>query len=112
MPDTAGLVVAALGGAAVGLERQWSGHADGPGARFAGIRTFTLFGVIAGLSGWLSAAGFVPAAGSWSCPRDLVRARSMTGPVRFSVAMSLPRRDSCARVSRRRPSAGRATPGG
>ena len=62
MPDTVGLVVAALGGAAVGFERQWSGHADGPGARFAGIRTFTLLGTIAGLSGWLSAAGFVPAA--------------------------------------------------
>lgn len=62
MPDTVGLVVAALGGAAVGFERQWSGHADGPGARFAGIRTFTLLGMIAGLSGWLSAAGFVPAA--------------------------------------------------
>ena len=62
MPDTVGLVVAALGGAAVGLERQWSGHADGPGARFAGIRTFTLLGTIAGLSGWLSAAGLVPAA--------------------------------------------------
>src|SRR5688500_11965613 len=62
MPDTAGLVVAALGGAAVGLERQWSGHADGPEARFAGIRTFTLLGVVAGLSGWLSAAGLVPAA--------------------------------------------------
>ena len=45
MPDTVGLVVAALGGAAVGLERQWSGHADGPGARFAGIRTFTLLGI-------------------------------------------------------------------
>ena len=62
MPDTVGLIVAALGGAAVGLERQWSGHADGPGARFAGIRTFTLLGVVAGLSGWLSAAGFVPPA--------------------------------------------------
>ena len=62
MPDTVGLLVAALGGAAVGFERQWSGHADGPGARFAGIRTFTLLGTVAGLSGWLSAAGFVPAA--------------------------------------------------
>ena len=37
-----GLLIAALGGAAVGLERQSSGHADGPGARFAGIRTFTM----------------------------------------------------------------------
>ena len=36
--DFVGLLIAALGGAAVGLERQWSGHAEGPGARFAGIR--------------------------------------------------------------------------
>ena len=34
----------------------------GPSARFAGIRTFTLLGIVAGLSGWLSAAGFLPAA--------------------------------------------------
>jgi uncharacterized membrane protein (DUF4010 family) len=51
--DALGLLIAALGGAAVGLERQWSGHAEGPGARFAGIRTFTMLGGIAGLSGWL-----------------------------------------------------------
>ena len=52
-----GLLIAALGGAAVGLERQWSGHAEGPGARFAGIRTFTMLGAVAGLSGWLWTAG-------------------------------------------------------
>jgi uncharacterized membrane protein (DUF4010 family) len=58
-----GLLIAALGGAAVGLERQWSGHADGPGARFAGIRTFTMLGAVGGLSGWLWTAGAVaPAA--------------------------------------------------
>jgi uncharacterized membrane protein (DUF4010 family) len=39
-----GIVIAALGGAAVGLERQWSGRAEGPDARFAGIRTFTMLG--------------------------------------------------------------------
>ena len=39
------------------LERQWSGHADGPSARFAGIRTFTMLGAIAGLSGSLLTAG-------------------------------------------------------
>jgi hypothetical protein len=46
MPDAAlvGLFIAMLGGTAVGLERQWSGHADGPAARFAGIRTFTMLG--------------------------------------------------------------------
>ena len=52
-----GLLIAALGGAAVGLERQWSGHAAGPEARFAGIRTFTMLGAIGGLSGWLWTAG-------------------------------------------------------
>jgi uncharacterized membrane protein (DUF4010 family) len=52
-----GLLIAALGGAAVGLERQWSGHADGPDARFAGIRTFTMLGATGGLSGWLWTAG-------------------------------------------------------
>ncbi|HEX7087795.1 MAG TPA: DUF4010 domain-containing protein [Vicinamibacterales bacterium] len=52
-----GLIIAALGGAAVGLERQWSGHAEGPEARFAGIRTFTMLGGAAGVSGWLWTAG-------------------------------------------------------
>lgn len=57
------LLIAALGGAAVGLERQWSGHAVGPAARFAGIRTFTMLGAIGGLSGWLWSTGVqVPAA--------------------------------------------------
>jgi uncharacterized membrane protein (DUF4010 family) len=37
------------------LERQWSGHASGPHARLGGIRTFTLLGGLAGLSGWLFA---------------------------------------------------------
>ena len=48
-----GVLIAALGGLAVGLERQWSGHATGPRARFAGVRTLTLLGVLAGISGWL-----------------------------------------------------------
>ena len=55
--EFSGLVIAALGGAMVGLERQWSGHADGPAARFAGIRTFSMLGTLAGLSGWLWNAG-------------------------------------------------------
>lgn len=56
--DLLGLLVAGLGGTAVGLERQWSGHADGASARFAGIRTFTMLGAIAGLCGWLWKSGF------------------------------------------------------
>ncbi len=51
------LVVALVGGLAVGIEREWSGHAAGPRARFAGIRTFTLLGLVAGLSGWFWIAG-------------------------------------------------------
>jgi len=48
------ILVAALGGAAIGVERQRSGHASGARARFGGIRTFTLIGGVAGVSGWLS----------------------------------------------------------
>lgn len=55
--DAIGIVIAALGGAAVGLEREWSGHATGPHARFAGIRTFTLLGLNAGVAGLLYGQG-------------------------------------------------------
>ena len=51
------LLVAALVGLAVGLEREWSGHATGPAARFAGLRTFTLLGVIGGFGGWFVVLG-------------------------------------------------------
>ena len=47
------LGVAALCGAAVGTERQWSGHAEGEGAHFGGLRTFTLLGLLGGIAGWL-----------------------------------------------------------
>ncbi len=57
--DLLGIAVAALGGAAIGVERQRSGHATGPRARFGGVRTFTLMGGIAGLAGWLTTLGLV-----------------------------------------------------
>lgn len=57
-----GVLIAAIGGAAVGLERQWSGHAEGDRARFAGIRTFTLLGALGGLSGSLWTDGLAPIA--------------------------------------------------
>lgn len=47
------LGVAALAGLAVGIEREWSGHASGPEARFAGARTFLLLGTLGGIAGWL-----------------------------------------------------------
>ena len=37
----------------MGVERQWSGHASGPHARLAGVRTFTLLGALAGVAGWM-----------------------------------------------------------
>ena len=61
--DIVALLIATLGGAAVGVERQWSGHAGGPAAHFAGIRTFTMLGALGGFSGWLWTGGLTaPAA--------------------------------------------------
>jgi uncharacterized membrane protein (DUF4010 family) len=48
------LAVAGLIGLAIGVEREWSGHASGPHARFAGVRTFLLLGLVGGIAGWLS----------------------------------------------------------
>jgi uncharacterized membrane protein (DUF4010 family) len=51
------LGVALLGGLAVGIERQWSGKAAGPNARFAGVRTFSLLGLASGLAAMFWTAG-------------------------------------------------------
>jgi len=63
------LAIAALVGTGVGLEREWSGHAAGPNARFAGLRTFLLLGLSGGVAGLLlsaaeAAAGSVVIAGA------------------------------------------------
>ena len=57
------LLVSTLGGAAVGVERQWSGHAEGVKARFAGLRTFTLLGLLGGIAGqqWLGGGQWLAA---------------------------------------------------
>lgn len=57
------LGIAALAGLAVGIEREWSGHASGPEARFAGVRTFLLLGLIGGAAGWFMAMDWVVLAG-------------------------------------------------
>jgi uncharacterized membrane protein (DUF4010 family) len=54
--QASGVLVAMVCGAAVGLERQRSGHTIGQRARFGGIRTFTLLGLVAGVAGSLMAA--------------------------------------------------------
>ena len=53
------LGVAVLAGLAVGIERERSGHATGPAARFAGARTFLMLGLVGGIAGWLTAGGAV-----------------------------------------------------
>ncbi len=55
------LGTAALIGLGIGLEREWSGHSTGPDARFAGIRTFLLLGMLGGVSGLFLSAGVLPA---------------------------------------------------
>ncbi|HVX39200.1 MAG TPA: MgtC/SapB family protein [Gemmatimonadaceae bacterium] len=51
------IAIGALIGLAAGLEREWSGHATGPRARFAGLRTFFLLGLLGGVAGVLAAQG-------------------------------------------------------
>ena len=76
----AGLLIAAIGGAAIGLERQWSGHATGPRARFGGIRTFTLLGGLGGMAGAFLAAGWPTlAAATFAAPAALVVAAYVAG---------------------------------
>jgi uncharacterized membrane protein (DUF4010 family) len=48
------LAVAGACGLAIGVEREWSGHATGPNARFAGVRTFLLLGLLGGIAGWMA----------------------------------------------------------
>lgn len=57
------LSVALLAGLAVGIERERSGHATGPGARFAGARTFLMLGLVGGIAGWLGNGGATVAGG-------------------------------------------------
>lgn len=52
------LSLAGLIGFGVGLEREWSGHTTGPDARFAGLRTFLMLGLVGGGCGILAAMGY------------------------------------------------------
>jgi uncharacterized membrane protein (DUF4010 family) len=61
MIDSQAIIAARLGiggliGLATGFEREWSGHASGPDARFAGLRTFFLLGLVGGIAGVLTQA--------------------------------------------------------
>jgi uncharacterized membrane protein (DUF4010 family) len=78
------LAIAALVGVGVGLERQWSGHASGPDARFAGLRTFFLLGTLGGASGLLLSLGFEIVAAT------LIAAGAALSIVAFVVTMRRP----------------------
>lgn len=69
------LGIAALIGLAVGLEREWSGHASGTQARFAGLRTFLLIGLLGGAAGLLARDG-----------HDLVAAAIVIGTAAMAIA--------------------------
>ena len=79
------LAIAALIGLGVGVERQWSGHATGPDARFAGMRTFTLFGFVGGSAGLLLSGGFAAAAAA------LILANAALAVAAFVVAVRRPK---------------------
>ncbi len=51
------LAVAALGGLAVGVEREWSARREADKSRFAGVRTFLLLGLLGGLAATAAASG-------------------------------------------------------
>jgi uncharacterized membrane protein (DUF4010 family) len=69
------LAVAGLIGLAIGVEREWSGHASGPRARFAGVRTFLLLGLLSGIAGLLAARSLT-----------LLAAVLLAGPALLAVA--------------------------
>jgi uncharacterized membrane protein (DUF4010 family) len=84
----AALAVAGLIGLAVGIEREWSGHATGPAARFAGARTFLLLGLVGGTAGILASLGLVlPAAA-------LILAASGLAVVAYAMAARRPDPDA------------------
>ncbi|MGH7804201.1 MAG: MgtC/SapB family protein, partial [Candidatus Binatia bacterium] len=56
------LVVSGIGGLAIGVEREWSIQSRGAVARFAGVRTFFMLGLIAGIAGILSESAVVVSA--------------------------------------------------
>lgn len=64
LPEAAvDLGVAALGGLAVGVEREWSARNRGREHDFAGVRTFLLLGLVGGLAAELTRSDFAFAGG-------------------------------------------------
>lgn len=58
VPDYSELTAIALAlalGLLIGLQRGWASRESAPGSRFAGIRTYALFGLVGGLAGALQA---------------------------------------------------------
>lgn len=56
------IAVATICGLAVGVEREWSGYSGERSHRFAGVRTFMLFGLLGGVGGVLATTGYMTVA--------------------------------------------------
>ena len=97
------IAVAALGGAAIGVERQWSGHASGDQARFGGVRTFTLLGGLAGVSARLWIEGFPATTAACAAPMSRPL-RSVTRPPASLVRSTPAAMSQGASISSQNPS--------
>ena len=51
-------------GLLIGIERGWKQRGEKPGSRIAGVRTFTLLGLVAGIAGLIGARGYGLAGGA------------------------------------------------
>ena len=52
------LLAALAAGLLIGIERGWKLRSAQEGTRVAGVRTFTLFGILAGIAGLLAQTGY------------------------------------------------------
>jgi len=62
--EAAAVGAALAAGLLIGIERGWKQRGEKPGSRIAGVRTFTLLGLGAGIAGLVGARGYSLAAGA------------------------------------------------
>lgn len=88
----AGVALAFLLGLLVGVQRGWALRAEAEGSRFAGVRTFALFGLAGGVAGALAEAHAAVAAilaGLAGVLALIGYAKSARGPDQLSGTTSL-----------------------
>jgi hypothetical protein len=86
---------ASAAGLLIGIERGWKLRMAPDGARVAGIRTFTLLGLLAGVAGFIATRGYGFVAGA------LIAAASATLAIGYSRGLRMGEKaDATARASR------------